>query len=378
MDQIQVDSSDNSGAARPSLPVDMDVTGLLRWYATHARTLEWRVSPSDRQRGVCPDPYRVWLSEIMLQQTTVVTATPYFRQFVHLWPDVDSLARAEREEILQRWAGLGYYARARNLHACARIISGERGGSFPADVPELLKLPGIGPYTAAAIAAICFDAPVAVVDTNVARIVSRLMALEQPVKQSMPRIREAVQGLVPTRSGDFAQALMDLGAAICTPRRPNCSHCPLNKGCRAAGSGTPEAFPLRPRTASRPERNGHAFVIRRADGAVFLQERADTGLLAGMCQVPGSQWQETSPAPPEFPPFREQQEGRMAPLWQECGQVRHVFSHFALQLQVWKCDLAPDAPADIDLAGRWCPPDQLANAALPTLYVKVLKQAEIM
>ena len=378
MDQNHADTRGDSGLAQAVGVIDMDVNGLLRWYASHARTLQWRVSPSDRLRGIRPAPYRVWLSEIMLQQTTVVTAAPYYRRFLALWPDVDSLARAEREEILQRWAGLGYYARARNLHACARIISGERGGSFPADVPELLKLPGIGPYTAAAIAAICFDAPVAVVDTNVARIVSRLMALEQPVKQSMPRIREAVQGLVPARSGDFAQALMDLGAAICTPRRPACSRCPLNKGCRAAGSGSPEAFPRRIRSAPRPERNGHAFVIRRADGAVFLQERAATGLLAGMRQVPGSQWQETSPLPPEFPLLGERHKERTAPLWQDCGQVRHVFSHFSLQLQVWKGDLAPDTPCDIGLPGRWCPPDRLADAALPTLFVKVLKQAEIM
>jgi len=343
-----------------ALPID--AAAVLAWYDKHARDLPWRVGPADRARGVAPDPYRVWLSEIMLQQTTVATVRSYYARFTNLWPTVEALAAAPLEAVLVEWAGLGYYARARNLHACARAVVERHGGKFPATAAELLTLPGVGPYTAAAIAAIAFDERIAVVDGNVERVLARYLTLDRPVREAKDDICAAVQAAVPPRAGDFAQALMDLGATICAPKQTLCMLCPLHPGCRGARTGEPLAYPVKAEKADRPTRYGHAFVIRDADGDVFLQKRADKGLLAQMTETPTSAW--TSEAgEPAYP---------LAAEWRHHGQVIHVFTHFRLELEVWSADAVdPEALAD----GWWASPAELDAEALPTVFRKVLAAA---
>lgn len=293
---------------------------LLRWYDAHARVLPWRSPPG------CPppDPYRVWLSEIMLQQTTVPAVIPYFDRFTALWPDVASLAATEDGVLMSAWAGLGYYARARNLLACARVVVADHGGAFPDTEDGLRALPGIGPYTAAAIAAIAFDRPANVVDGNVERVIVRHADIRQPMPGAKPQIRTAAAGHVPaTRPGDYAQALMDLGATVCTPKSPSCGACPVATDCRGRIAGTAADLPARTARKPRPLRRGWAHVAL-CDAGWILQRRPAKGLLGGMLGWPGGAWAET--ADPE-PPFDAD--------WIEAGgEVRHVFTHFELRLGV--------------------------------------------
>jgi len=344
-----------------SEPKILDAAAVLAWYDRHARDLPWRVSPVDRARGVRPDPYRVWLSEVMLQQTTVAAVKNYFLRFTSLWPTVFELAAAPLDSVLKEWAGLGYYARARNLHACAQAVVREHGGIFPQTSAGLQTLPGIGAYTSAAIAAICFDQRIAVLDGNLDRVLARYHALPVPVREAKEELRAALQAAVPERAGDFAQAMMDLGATICAPRAAACMLCPIQPGCAATKAGDPTRYPLKAARAERPVRRGHAYVMTDADGDVFLQSRPTKGLLGGMTEVPGSDW---APALPEaaYPASAD---------WRHRGQVVHVFTHFRLELEVWSATVAPEG---LD-TGWWAARRALTGEALPTLFRKVLAAA---
>lgn len=350
----------NPQGLRESLAIDADA--VLAWYDRHARRLPWRVPPADRARGVMPDPYRVWLSEIMLQQTTIAAATSYFANFTALWPDVRALAAAPLEAVLVEWAGLGYYARARNLHACARAVVERHGGIFPTRAVDLEALPGIGPYTGAAIASICHDEQVGVLDGNVERVLARYLALDVPVRAAKPRLRAILDAAVPERAGDFAQAMMDLGATICAPRATRCMLCPLFGGCRAAATGVPLRYPVAAPRQARPVRFGHAYVLRDGAGRVLLRRRGATGLLASMTETPGSQWGETLETP-VFP---------VSGAWRRAGQVVHVFTHFRLELEVWTARVDSHDPG---AAGWWAAPEALDEEALPSLFRKVLETA---
>ncbi|SCW61791.1 A/G-specific adenine glycosylase [Ancylobacter rudongensis] len=336
---------------------------LLAWYDRHRRRLPWRAPPGERQ-----DPYRVFLSEIMLQQTTVVTVAPYYAAFLRRWPDVHALAGAPLEEVLSAWAGLGYYARARNLHACAKAVAERHGGQFPADEAALLALPGIGPYTAAAIAAIAFERSAAPVDGNWERVVARLFAVADP----LPKARQKLQALAltllpPARHGDFAQAMMDLGATICTPRKPACALCPWQNPCAARAEGAPERYPVKAAKAARPTRQGVAFLAVRADGAVLVRSRSPKGLLGGMTEVPSTPWESGGSAHPSaHAPFKVS--------WTALNAtVTHVFSHFALELQLWRAEVSADALAPD--GHRWVLPSGFDDEAFPSVMRKVLAYA---
>jgi len=336
-----------------------DPAVLLAWYDRHRRSLPWR-APA----GVRPDPYRVWLSEIMLQQTTVATVGPYFDRFVARWPDVSTLAAASLDEILQLWQGLGYYARARNLHACARAVVERHGGRFPEDPAALRALPGIGAYSGAAIAAIAFDQRAAAIDGNVERVVARLYAVPEPFPAAKPRLRALAAAMVPEkRAGDFAQALMDLGATICMPRRPRCVLCPWRACCAALASGLADALPARTEKPEQPLRYGVAFWLTREDGAVLLRRRPEKGLLGGMTEIPSTPWRSE--------PWALDEAVRIAPAtvhWSPLpGMVRHGFTHFRLELAI----VAGRGEAD----GLWSRVDRLAEHALPTLMKKVASHA---
>jgi A/G-specific adenine glycosylase len=339
----------------------LDSAAVLAWYDFHARDLPWRVSPAGRAKGVRPDPYRVWLSEIMLQQTTVAAVREYFLRFTSLWPTVQALAAAPLDSVLREWAGLGYYARARNLHACAEAVVERHAGVFPVTSADLLTLPGVGPYTAAAIAAISFDEQVAVVDGNVDRVLARYLALDVPVRDAKDLVRATVQAAVPTRAGDFAQAMMDLGATICAPRAASCLVCPLQPGC-AGTRLDPLAYPVKAEKAERPTRYGHAFVMRDSSGDVYLRSRPAKGLLAKMTETPVSDWTGTK-AEASFP---------VAADWAHHGQIVHVFTHFRLELEVWSATIADTSSLD---DGWWADPKTLGKEALPTVFVKALAAA---
>jgi A/G-specific adenine glycosylase len=349
-------------SARPA------AAALLAWYDRHRRRLPWRAAP-----GEAADPYRVWLSEIMLQQTTVKAVAPYFLRFVERWPDVHALATAPLGDVLKLWAGLGYYARARNLHACAQAIAARHGGIFPRTEAELTTLPGIGRYTAAAIAAIAFDARAAAVDGNVERVVARLFAIDEPLPAAKAVIRHHAGMLVPDRrSGDFAQAMMDLGATICTPKKPACALCPWTGTCTARRRGDPEAFPVKaPKRAGRPRR-GAAFVLCRADGAVLVRTRPAQGLLGGMTEVPTTDWShdfDETGALDGAPRLR-----RLKPKWRRRpGAVRHVFTHFPLELSVYAAEVPAGTAAPAGT--RWVAISDLAGEALPNVMRKVLAHA---
>jgi len=335
---------------------------LLDWYDRHRRILPWRTPPGERA-----DPYHVWLSEIMLQQTTVVTVDAYFRKFVARWPTVADLAAADLDDVLRAWAGLGYYARARNLHACAGRIMEERDGHFPEHEEELRRLPGIGPYTAAAIAAIAFGRRATAVDGNVERVMARIFAVTEPLPSAKGRLKEAAGTLVPERRpGDYTQALFDLGATVCTPRKPKCMLCPWASDCAARVQGIQDRLPAKEVKARKPTRYGLAFLARDADGAVLLRRRAAQGLLGGMMEVPSTDWS-------DIPPDLDAPESSwpVAACWRPLpGVVRHTFSHFHLELMVLTGRVAsPDRPA---ADGVWVPADRLADEALPTLMRKVL------
>jgi A/G-specific adenine glycosylase len=338
---------------------------LLAWYGRHARKLPWRVGPKERARDVTPDPYRVWLSEIMLQQTTVAAVKPYFDAFIAAWPTVDALARAPREDVLKAWAGLGYYARARNLKACAEAVASDHGGRFPETIDGLKALPGIGDYTAAAIASIAFDVPAAVVDANIERVVARLFAIETPLPAAKKEIREHQAEMTPAkRPGDFAQAMMDLGAAICTPKKPACVLCPLADGCEARSMGRQEDYPRRAAKTERPTRYGAAFVAVRHDGAVLLQARPDKGLLGGMTEPPGTAWSRDANVSAADAPFPAD--------WKETGTVIHVFTHFRLELTVFRAEVGRMKTPP---GAWWSRPDALAGEALPSVMKKAIEAA---
>jgi A/G-specific adenine glycosylase len=333
---------------------------VLAWYDRNRRELPWRAQP-----GEAPDPYRVWLSEIMLQQTTVAVAGRYFAAFLDRWPTLGTLAEASLDEVLAAWAGLGYYARARNLHACARMVVLDHGGRLPASEAALAALPGIGPYTAAAIAAIAYDIPAVAVDGNVERVMARLEAIETPLPDAKPAIRAAAARLSPgQRPGDFLQGLMDLGALVCTPRRPNCRACPLAEHCAGRSSGAPERLPRKRRRAAKPTRFGACFFAERGDGAVLLRRRPERGLLGGMLEFPSTEWGLEPPVDPLA----------AAPLkagWQPVpGRVEHSFTHFDLVLTVHAARIGV-AVGGRDPSWRWIPVGTLDQAALPGVMRKV-------
>ncbi|MCC5965450.1 MAG: A/G-specific adenine glycosylase [Natronohydrobacter sp.] len=306
---------------------------LLDWYDRHARALPWRIPPGSPDT---PDPYRIWLSEVMLQQTTVAAVKAYFSRFTTRWPTVEALAAAADADVMAEWAGLGYYARARNLLKCARAVAA-RGG-FPRDRAGLQELPGIGPYTSAAIAAIAFGHPETVVDGNVERVMARLFDEHTPLPVAKPVLTELAAGLTPMqRSGDYAQAVMDLGATICTPRNPACGICPLMAHCAARAAGTAASLPRKTRKPAKPVRFGTAYLGQRQDGAWLMERRPDSGLLGGMLGWPGTDWSEDSP--PETPPMPA--DWRAVP-----GEVRHTFTHFHLRLSLRVARLPQDTPGD--------------------------------
>jgi A/G-specific adenine glycosylase len=347
---------------------------LLAWYDRHRRALPWRALNGER-----PDPYRVWLSEIMLQQTTVRAVAPYYARFLARWGDVDALAAAPLEEVLKAWAGLGYYARARNLHACARAVVERHGGVFPATEAELRALPGIGAYTAAAVAAIAFDAPASPVDGNIERVVARLFAIAEPLPSAKPELRRLAREITPRRrTGDFAQAMMDLGATICTPKRPACALCPWNESCAAFARGDAETFPRRIPKREGALRRGAAFVARRSDGYVLVRTRPAKGLLGGMTEVPTTEWSadfDEGSALAEAPEFSSmRRDAKNGIRWRRLpGVVRHVFTHFPLELSIYVADLPPQTRAAEST--RWVAINELAGEALPSLMRKVVARA---
>ncbi len=328
---------------------------ILAHYDANARVLPWRSPPG----AALMDPYRVWLSEVMLQQTTVAAVKAYFERFTTRWPDVRALAAADDADVMAEWAGLGYYARARNLLACARVVAHTLGGTFPDTEEDLRRLPGIGPYTAAAIAAIAFGRRAVVVDGNVERVITRLYAVETPLPEAKPDIGALMGALTPdVRAGDFAQAMMDLGATVCTPRNPACGLCPVAEACQ--GRTEAARFPVKRAKLVKPERSGVAWWMERA-GKVFLVRRPDKGLLGGMRALPGCDWRGTGVAPAS------------SAIFEEVGQVTHVFTHFRLTLHVARATLAPGTDAEME--GAWWPIDRLHEAGLPTVFAKAAKLA---
>lgn len=338
---------------------------LLAWYDRNRRVLPWRALPGERA-----EPYFVWLSEIMLQQTTVAAVAPYYRAFVQRWPSVHDLAAAELDAVLHAWQGLGYYARARNLHRCAERVSRELGGVFPSAEAALASLPGIGPYTAAAIAAIAFDRPAAPVDGNVERVMARLYAIETPLPAAKAELGDLARGLTPqSRPGDYAQAVMDLGATICTPRRPDCARCPWRDDCAARQSGLAAALPRRAPKTRRPVRHGMAFFATKPDGSILVCKRPLRGLLGGMAEIPSTDWRGIL--------WTEDEARRSAPVstrWALLpGLVRHTFTHFHLEIRVLAGALPRRARTPAN--GSWCPPDRLGEHAFPSVMKKIVRHA---
>jgi A/G-specific adenine glycosylase len=354
---------------------------LLAWYDVHRRVLPWRAPAGKRA-----DPYRVWLSEIMLQQTTVQAVGAYYRKFLGLWPNVKALADAPQDDVLAAWAGLGYYARARNLHAAAKAVANEMGGKFPATAEALRELPGVGGYTSAAIAAIAYDEKQAAMDANAERVIARLFAVKTPLPKGKKEMHAHCQALVPDRAGDFAQALMDLGSAICTPKRPACPNCPLAADCQARVLGIQEQLPVKAPKMARPLKRGAAFVARDASGAVLLVKRPDKGLLASMLEPPLGPWEE------EFPSgARALRQAPFEAKWKKRpGIVRHGFTHFELEIEVYSTEVSKRpilswpglTPPSMDgrLKGgddkesvRWVQSDKLRDVALPTVMRKIVE-----
>jgi A/G-specific adenine glycosylase len=336
---------------------------LLAWYDRQARDLAWRVGPADRRGGVRSDPYRVWLSEVMLQQTTVPHATPYFLSFTQRWPTVLDLAAVEDGDLMAAWAGLGYYARARNLLACARAVAGDHGGVFPDTEEGLRALPGVGAYTAAAVAAIAFDREANVVDGNVERVMARLFAVETPVPDAKPELKGLAAGLVAAeRPGDWAQALMDLGATVCRPKSPLCELCPISEWCEGLKTGAPETYPRKTKKADRPRRYGVAYLLTRSD-EVALVRRPPKGLLGGMLGLPSSDWRGV--------PWSDDEAIAAAPTpgdWRDRGAIEHVFTHFSLTLRVF----AAEGELDGDVV--WTQREGLG--ALPSVFLKAALAGE--
>ena len=353
-----------------ALPGPAIVKALLAWYDRSRRELPWRAKP-----GATPDPYGVWLSEIMLQQTTVKAVVPYYETFIKRWPTVRALAEADREDVLSAWAGLGYYSRARNLHECAKTVAHEHGGRFPSEPENLIRLPGIGPYTAAAIAAIAFDRRAMPVDGNVERVVARLAAIEQPLPAAKPKLKSLAESLTPkARCGDFAQAMMDLGATVCAPRRPSCMICPLKDHCQGRRAEIADTLPRRTPKPERPLRHGVAFVAVNERGEILLRRRPDKGLLGGMSEVPSTDWVvDWQPAEDAL---------RLAPVksrWFAMpGAVAHTFTHFRLGLMVFRAHVRNNPPLTLwarQRDCRWVHRDALDGEALPSIMRKVIAHA---
>jgi A/G-specific adenine glycosylase len=335
---------------------------VLAWYDRHRRDLPWRARP-----GEAADPYKVWLSEIMLQQTTVAAAKPYFVAFLSRWPNVGLLAEASSDEVMRAWAGLGYYSRARNLHACAKIVAGTLTGSFPMTEAALRELPGIGAYTAAAIAAIAFGQRGAPIDGNVARVVARLFSIETPLPAANSEIKARAEGMVPVaRPGDFAQAMMDLGAMVCAPKNPSCDLCPVLDLCLGHACGVAASLPRKAPRAHRPLRRGAAFFVRREDGAVLVRTRPEKGLLGGMTELPGTEWETY---------FDDALVLAQAPLKAHFrkleGAIAHAFTHFALSLSIYVAEVKEDKRAPSGY--RWTPARELDNEAFPGVMRKVIE-----
>ena len=327
---------------------------LLHWYDAHARVLPWRTSPADRAAGLSPDPYRVWLSEVMLQQTTVAAVRAYFHRFTARWPTLEALAAAADADVMGEWAGLGYYARARNLLACARAVVADHNAQFPDTAAALQTLPGIGPYTAAAIASIAFDEPATVVDGNVERVMARLYNMQTPLPAAKPALTALAAALTPhTRPGDYAQAVMDLGATICTPRNPACAICPWMAPCKARATGTQATLPRKTPKPAKPTRAGTLWLARRPDGAWLIETRPTHGLLGGMLGFPGTGWDGAGGHEP------------VAADWQRLGEVRHTFTHFHLILDV---KLAHTAASPT--RGTYLNPTNFRPSDLPTVMRK--------
>lgn len=337
---------------------------LLAWYDRERRAMPWRAEP-----GQVVDPYHVWLSEIMLQQTTVTAVTPYFIKFLKLWPDVSALASASRDEVLTAWAGLGYYSRARNLHACANVLVDEYGGHFPSSEKELLKLPGIGAYTAAAIASIAFGQRAAVVDGNVERVITRQFALRAPMPKAKAQVKALVEPIVPkARPGDFAQATMDLGATICTPRSPSCQMCPWDKSCMAHAAGEETLYPVKAPKKEKPTRRGVVFWSETSKGEVLIEQRPETGLLAAMWQFPTDEWT-TRSARSAFGKAAKDKSAPFEAAWIRVpGLVTHTFTHFHLELGVYHTKVEGGVNPD---RGQFVKMTDLADYALPSLMQKV-------
>jgi A/G-specific adenine glycosylase len=351
------------------MPERPTAAALLTWYDRHRRRLPWRALP-----GETPDPYRVWLSEIMLQQTTVAAVKSYYESFLRRWPTVADLAAAPSADVMAAWAGLGYYARARNLHACAQAVVRDHAGRFPDTEEGLLALPGVGPYTAAAIAAIAFERPATVVDGNVERVMARVFAVTDPLPSSKGRLRSLAAALTPQgRCGDYAQAVMDLGATVCTPRNPACGLCPWAAACEGRRAGIHEDLPRKVAKAPTPTRVGVAFWVVRADGAVLLRRRPARGLLGGMMEVPSTAWRAEPWARDEALAVAPVMEPERLPWTPLPGRVSHTFTHFHLELDVLALDLPSQAVADA--AAIWVPLTQLGEAGLPSVMAKIARHA---
>ncbi|MDZ4790203.1 MAG: A/G-specific adenine glycosylase [Hyphomicrobiales bacterium] len=343
---------------------------LLAWYDRERRDFPWRAKP-----GEAANPYRVWLSEVMLQQTTTKAVIPYFLKFTQRWPDVAALAAADRDDVMAAWAGLGYYARARNMHACAKAVVGRHGGMFPRDEDVLRALPGVGVYTAAAVAAIAFDNPATVVDGNVERVISRLFAVNAPLPESKPEMKSLAATLTPDqRHGDYAQAMMDLGATLCSPRSPSCLVCPVEEFCAAHKLRIQNELPRRSPKSARPVRRGASFVAVTEDGYVLLRRRPEKGLLAAMMETPSTPWGEIAPLADEAPGFAP-----VEGVWLRMpGGVSHTFTHFQLELDVYRSHVPRNTQlrlAALPEQCRWVKREDVYAEALPTVMRKVLSLA---
>jgi len=341
---------------------------VLDWYDANHRELPWRVNPSDAANGMIPQPYHVWLSEVMLQQTTVQSVTPYFHKFLALWPNVMALATAPNDDVMAAWAGLGYYSRARNLHKCAKMVMENFGGQFPSTKAELLTLPGVGDYTASAIASIAFGQSETVIDGNIERVTARLGAIDTPLPLGRKEVAVLAKMNTPKqRAGDYAQALMDIGSSICTPRNPKCLLCPVSDFCLAREKSIQETLPIKAKKAKKPERVGAAFIIQRpSDGAIWLERRPAQGLLGGMAQTPTTSWTSNVDGDNSVnaAPFRAEWPAG----WVDKGSVVHVFTHFRLTMSVYYC-----AVETVNGDGWWS--NDLENEALPTLFTKAVTRA---
>ncbi len=339
---------------------------LLAWYDVHARAMPWRVPPEDHAQGVRAAPYHIWLSEVMLQQTQVATVKEYFLKFIKKWPTVFDLAASDQEDVLKAWAGLGYYSRARNLKKCADIVVAQHQGKFPQTFEELKKLPGIGDYTASAIASIAFDQAVAVLDGNVERVMARHERIETTFPAAKSETKVILAEILDTeRPGEFAQATMDLGATICTPKRPACSLCPINDDCLGFKYGDAELFPYKKPKAVKPTRKGAAFVILNENDEIFLCKRPEAGLLAGMTQVPTNDWNSNQDGSTDTTdaPFQTD--------WENAGIAKHTFTHFHLELNVWKIS----GINELSIEGWWSGVEQVSQEAIPTVMQKVIQKA---